>query len=138
MKLREKEQSLEEVTDTLKNFLSQAEDALLTKELYPYWVSALGTKQPDQGAFLATVGVFMAVKMTSVSGRDRRGGRESESEEILHLYPEFTQRQQDDPGDSAATPVQVWSLSHTHTHARASPAPNSSSSSLPGSTSAPT
>lgn len=42
VKLREKEHKLEDVTDTLKSFLSQAEDALLTKELYPYWVSALG------------------------------------------------------------------------------------------------
>uniref|UniRef100_A0A4W6EBS6 ArfGAP with RhoGAP domain, ankyrin repeat and PH domain 2 n=1 Tax=Lates calcarifer TaxID=8187 RepID=A0A4W6EBS6_LATCA len=42
VKLREKEHQLEDVTDTLKSFLSQAEDALLTKELYPYWVSALG------------------------------------------------------------------------------------------------
>ncbi|XP_056156183.1 arf-GAP with Rho-GAP domain, ANK repeat and PH domain-containing protein 2 [Lampris incognitus] len=41
VKLREKEHRLEDVTDTLKCFLSQAEDALLTKELYPYWVSAL-------------------------------------------------------------------------------------------------
>lgn len=43
VKLREKEHHLEDVTGTLKSFLSQAEDALLTKELYPYWVSALGT-----------------------------------------------------------------------------------------------
>lgn len=42
VKLREKEHQLEDVTDTLKSFLTQAEDALLTKELYPYWVSALG------------------------------------------------------------------------------------------------
>ncbi|MEQ2174852.1 Arf-GAP with Rho-GAP domain, ANK repeat and PH domain-containing protein 2 [Goodea atripinnis] len=42
VKLRNKEHQLENVTDTLKSFLSQTEDALLTKELYPYWVSALG------------------------------------------------------------------------------------------------
>lgn len=53
MKLREKEQRLEEVTDTLKNFLSQTEDALLAKELYPYWVSALGTERPNQRFYLA-------------------------------------------------------------------------------------
>ncbi|KAM4611838.1 LOW QUALITY PROTEIN: arf-GAP with Rho-GAP domain, ANK repeat and PH domain-containing protein 2 [Polymixia lowei] len=41
VKLREKEHQLADVTDTLKSFLSQAEDALLAKELYPYWVSAL-------------------------------------------------------------------------------------------------
>lgn len=43
VKLRESERHLEEVADTLKSFLSQSEDALLTKELYPYWVSALGS-----------------------------------------------------------------------------------------------
>uniref|UniRef100_A0A671W245 ArfGAP with RhoGAP domain, ankyrin repeat and PH domain 2 n=1 Tax=Sparus aurata TaxID=8175 RepID=A0A671W245_SPAAU len=48
VKLREKEHKLEDVTDTLKSFLSQAEDALLTKELYPYWVSALDEKDERQ------------------------------------------------------------------------------------------
>lgn len=42
VKLRGSEHHLEDVTDILKSFLSQSEDALLTKELYPYWVSALG------------------------------------------------------------------------------------------------
>ncbi|KAM3849702.1 arf-GAP with Rho-GAP domain, ANK repeat and PH domain-containing protein 2 [Diretmus argenteus] len=45
VKLREKEHHLEDVTDTLKSFLSHAEDALLAKELYPYWVSALDEKE---------------------------------------------------------------------------------------------
>ncbi|XP_076581754.1 arf-GAP with Rho-GAP domain, ANK repeat and PH domain-containing protein 2 isoform X2 [Chaetodon auriga] len=48
VKLREKEHQLEDVTDTLKSFLSQAEDALLSKELYPYWVSALDEKDERQ------------------------------------------------------------------------------------------
>ncbi|XP_040886964.1 arf-GAP with Rho-GAP domain, ANK repeat and PH domain-containing protein 2 isoform X2 [Toxotes jaculatrix] len=48
VKLREKDHQLEDVTDTLKSFLSQAEDALLTKELYPYWVSALDEKDEGQ------------------------------------------------------------------------------------------
>uniref|UniRef100_A0A3B4FXY1 ArfGAP with RhoGAP domain, ankyrin repeat and PH domain 2 n=1 Tax=Pundamilia nyererei TaxID=303518 RepID=A0A3B4FXY1_9CICH len=48
VKLREKEHQLQDVTDTLKSFLSQAEDALLTKELYPYWVSALDEKSERQ------------------------------------------------------------------------------------------
>ncbi|XP_042367788.1 arf-GAP with Rho-GAP domain, ANK repeat and PH domain-containing protein 2 isoform X2 [Plectropomus leopardus] len=48
VKLRKKEHQLEDVTDTLKSFLSQAEDALLTKELYPYWVSALDEKDERQ------------------------------------------------------------------------------------------
>lgn len=33
---------LEDVTGVLKSFLSDIDDALLTKELYPYWISALG------------------------------------------------------------------------------------------------
>ncbi|KAJ8008032.1 hypothetical protein DPEC_G00100520 [Dallia pectoralis] len=41
VKLHIQEHQLEDVTDTLKTFLSQSEDALLTKELYPYWVSVL-------------------------------------------------------------------------------------------------
>ncbi|XP_075968579.1 arf-GAP with Rho-GAP domain, ANK repeat and PH domain-containing protein 2, partial [Anarhichas minor] len=48
VKLRKKEQQLEDVTDILKSFLSQAEDALLTKELYPYWVSALDEEDERQ------------------------------------------------------------------------------------------
>lgn len=48
VKLREKEHRLEDVTETLKRFLSQAEDALLTKELYPYWVSVLDEPNEKQ------------------------------------------------------------------------------------------
>ncbi|CAG5929182.1 unnamed protein product [Menidia menidia] len=48
VKLRKKEHQLDDVTDTLKTFLSEAEDALLTKELYPYWVSALDEKEKSQ------------------------------------------------------------------------------------------
>lgn len=43
VKLRAQEQRLEDVTDTLKSFLSHSEDALLAKELYPFWISALGS-----------------------------------------------------------------------------------------------
>lgn len=42
VKLRAGKHQLEDVTSVLKNFLSDIDDALLTKELYPYWVSALG------------------------------------------------------------------------------------------------
>lgn len=55
VKLREKERRLEDVTDTLKDFLSQVEDALLAKELYPYWVSALGTKTSKSRVLAAGV-----------------------------------------------------------------------------------
>lgn len=42
VKLRAGKHQLEDVTDVLKSFLSQIDDALLTKELYPFWISALG------------------------------------------------------------------------------------------------
>lgn len=42
VKLRAGKHQLEDVTGVLKSFLSDIDDALLTKELYPYWVSALG------------------------------------------------------------------------------------------------
>uniref|UniRef100_A0A452IHL0 Uncharacterized protein n=1 Tax=Gopherus agassizii TaxID=38772 RepID=A0A452IHL0_9SAUR len=41
VKLRAGTHQLEDVTDVLKCFLSQIDDALLTKELYPFWISAL-------------------------------------------------------------------------------------------------
>ncbi|XP_029142458.1 arf-GAP with Rho-GAP domain, ANK repeat and PH domain-containing protein 2-like, partial [Protobothrops mucrosquamatus] len=43
VKLRTGKNRLEDVTDTLKCFLSEIDDALLTKELYPFWISALDT-----------------------------------------------------------------------------------------------
>ncbi|XP_048825893.1 arf-GAP with Rho-GAP domain, ANK repeat and PH domain-containing protein 2 [Brienomyrus brachyistius] len=46
VKLRVGEQQLEDVTDVLKSFLRDLEDALLTKELYPFWVSILGACPP--------------------------------------------------------------------------------------------
>ncbi|XP_043100575.1 arf-GAP with Rho-GAP domain, ANK repeat and PH domain-containing protein 2 isoform X2 [Puntigrus tetrazona] len=41
VKLRAQDHRLEDVTDTLKSFLSHSEDALLAKELYPFWISVL-------------------------------------------------------------------------------------------------
>uniref|UniRef100_A0A8C0BBI8 ArfGAP with RhoGAP domain, ankyrin repeat and PH domain 2 n=1 Tax=Buteo japonicus TaxID=224669 RepID=A0A8C0BBI8_9AVES len=41
VKLRAGKHQLEDVTDVLKSFLSQIDDALLTKELYPFWISAI-------------------------------------------------------------------------------------------------
>ncbi|XP_070613204.1 arf-GAP with Rho-GAP domain, ANK repeat and PH domain-containing protein 2 isoform X1 [Erythrolamprus reginae] len=43
VKLRTGLNRLEDVTDTLKCFLCEIDDALLTKELYPFWISALDT-----------------------------------------------------------------------------------------------
>ncbi|XP_013206256.1 arf-GAP with Rho-GAP domain, ANK repeat and PH domain-containing protein 2 isoform X2 [Microtus ochrogaster] len=48
VKLRVGKHQLEDVTSVLKNFLSDIDDALLTKELYPYWVSALDTQDEQE------------------------------------------------------------------------------------------
>ncbi|XP_009933828.2 arf-GAP with Rho-GAP domain, ANK repeat and PH domain-containing protein 2 [Opisthocomus hoazin] len=60
VKLRAGKHQLEDVTDVLKNFLSQIDDALLTKELYPFWISALDTQNEKErvrkyGAFIRTL-----------------------------------------------------------------------------------
>ncbi|CAN2388522.1 ArfGAP with RhoGAP domain, partial [Pristimantis euphronides] len=47
IKLKVGRHQLEDVTDVLKCFLYEIDDALLTKELYPYWISALDI-QDDQ------------------------------------------------------------------------------------------
>uniref|UniRef100_A0A8C9MQT5 ArfGAP with RhoGAP domain, ankyrin repeat and PH domain 2 n=1 Tax=Serinus canaria TaxID=9135 RepID=A0A8C9MQT5_SERCA len=48
VKLRAGKHQLEDVTDVLKSFLSQIDDALLTKELYPFWISALDTQNEKE------------------------------------------------------------------------------------------
>lgn len=48
VKLRAGKHQLEDVTSVLKSFLSDIDDALLTKELYPYWVSALDTQDEKE------------------------------------------------------------------------------------------
>ncbi|XP_023554884.1 arf-GAP with Rho-GAP domain, ANK repeat and PH domain-containing protein 2 isoform X2 [Octodon degus] len=59
-KLRAGKHQLEDVTAVLKSFLSDIDDALLTKELYPYWVSALDTQDEKErikkyGAFIRSL-----------------------------------------------------------------------------------
>nr|XP_033803577.1 arf-GAP with Rho-GAP domain, ANK repeat and PH domain-containing protein 2 isoform X2 [Geotrypetes seraphini]XP_033803587.1 arf-GAP with Rho-GAP domain, ANK repeat and PH domain-containing protein 2 isoform X2 [Geotrypetes seraphini]XP_033803596.1 arf-GAP with Rho-GAP domain, ANK repeat and PH domain-containing protein 2 isoform X2 [Geotrypetes seraphini]XP_033803606.1 arf-GAP with Rho-GAP domain, ANK repeat and PH domain-containing protein 2 isoform X2 [Geotrypetes seraphini]XP_033803615.1 len=60
VKLRTGKHQLEDVTDVLKCYLSNIDDALLTKELYPYWISALDTQDKKErvekyGTFIRTL-----------------------------------------------------------------------------------
>ncbi|XP_074848689.1 arf-GAP with Rho-GAP domain, ANK repeat and PH domain-containing protein 2 isoform X2 [Carettochelys insculpta] len=60
VKLRAGTHHLEDVTDVLKCFLSKIDDALLTKELYPFWLSALDTQNEKErvskyGTFIRTL-----------------------------------------------------------------------------------
>uniref|UniRef100_A0A7N5P6E6 Arf-GAP with Rho-GAP domain, ANK repeat and PH domain-containing protein 2 n=1 Tax=Ailuropoda melanoleuca TaxID=9646 RepID=A0A7N5P6E6_AILME len=59
-KLRAGKHQLEDVTGVLKYFLSDIDNALLTKELYPYWISALDIQDDKErikkyGAFIRTL-----------------------------------------------------------------------------------
>ncbi|XP_078534485.1 arf-GAP with Rho-GAP domain, ANK repeat and PH domain-containing protein 2 [Lissotriton helveticus] len=47
VKLRVGQHQLEDVTDVLKRFLFAIDDALLTKELYPYWISVLDIQDEE-------------------------------------------------------------------------------------------
>ncbi|XP_067993645.1 arf-GAP with Rho-GAP domain, ANK repeat and PH domain-containing protein 2 isoform X1 [Melanerpes formicivorus] len=60
VKLRAGKHQLEDVTDVLKSFFSQIDDALLNKELYPFWISALDTQNEKErvrkyGTFIRTL-----------------------------------------------------------------------------------
>nr|DBA29256.1 TPA: hypothetical protein GDO54_009500 [Pyxicephalus adspersus] len=48
IKLKVGKHQLEDVTDVLKYFLYEIDDALLTKELYPYWISALDIQDEQE------------------------------------------------------------------------------------------
>uniref|UniRef100_UPI00398E417D arf-GAP with Rho-GAP domain, ANK repeat and PH domain-containing protein 2 n=1 Tax=Pristiophorus japonicus TaxID=55135 RepID=UPI00398E417D len=48
VKLRIGEHQLDDVTDVMKRFLFEIDDALLTKELYPYWLSALDVQDEKE------------------------------------------------------------------------------------------
>uniref|UniRef100_A0A4W3IFW4 ArfGAP with RhoGAP domain, ankyrin repeat and PH domain 2 n=1 Tax=Callorhinchus milii TaxID=7868 RepID=A0A4W3IFW4_CALMI len=48
VKLRAGEHQLGDVADVLKRFLFEMDDALLTKELYPYWLSALDVQDEKE------------------------------------------------------------------------------------------
>ncbi|XP_078071834.1 arf-GAP with Rho-GAP domain, ANK repeat and PH domain-containing protein 2 isoform X2 [Mustelus asterias] len=48
VKLRIGEHQLDDVVDVLKRFLFEIDDALLTKELYPYWLSALDVQNEKE------------------------------------------------------------------------------------------
>lgn len=59
-KLRAGKYQLDDVTSVLKKFLNDIDDALLTKELYPYWISALDTQDDKErmkkySAFIRTL-----------------------------------------------------------------------------------
>ncbi|NWX21294.1 ARAP2 protein, partial [Aegotheles bennettii] len=89
VKLRAGKHKLEDVTDVLKSFLSQIDDALLTKELYPFWISALDTQNEKErvrkyGAFIRTL---PPVNRATLAALIEHLYRVQKCSEINHMNP---------------------------------------------------
>ncbi|XP_068799319.1 arf-GAP with Rho-GAP domain, ANK repeat and PH domain-containing protein 2 isoform X1 [Struthio camelus] len=89
VKLRAGKHQLEDVTDVLKNFLSQIDDALLTKELYPFWISALDAQDEKErvrkyGAFIRTL---PSVNRATLAALIEHLYRVQKCSEINHMNP---------------------------------------------------
>ncbi|KAM6346015.1 arf-GAP with Rho-GAP domain, ANK repeat and PH domain-containing protein 2 [Podargus strigoides] len=89
VKLRAGKHRLEDVTDVLKSFLSQIDDALLTKELYPFWISALDTQNEKErvrkyGAFIRTL---PPVNRATLAALIEHLYRVQKCSEINHMNP---------------------------------------------------
>ncbi|XP_030047133.1 arf-GAP with Rho-GAP domain, ANK repeat and PH domain-containing protein 2 isoform X2 [Microcaecilia unicolor] len=73
VKLRTGKHQLEDVTDVLKCYLSSIDDALLTKELYPYWISALDIQDKKErvekyGTFIRTLPSVNRATLAAIIG----------------------------------------------------------------------
>ncbi|XP_019381876.1 PREDICTED: arf-GAP with Rho-GAP domain, ANK repeat and PH domain-containing protein 2 [Gavialis gangeticus] len=89
VKLRTGTHQLEDVTDVLKSFLSKIDDALLTKELYPFWISALDTQNEKErirkyGAFIQTL---PPVNRATLAALIEHLYRVQKCSEINHMNP---------------------------------------------------
>ncbi|XP_051474613.1 arf-GAP with Rho-GAP domain, ANK repeat and PH domain-containing protein 2 [Apus apus] len=89
VKLRAGKHQLEDVTDVLKLFLSQIDDALLSKELYPFWISALDTQNEKErvrkyGAFIQTL---PPVNRATLAALIEHLYRVQKCSEINHMNP---------------------------------------------------
>ncbi|XP_010004432.1 PREDICTED: arf-GAP with Rho-GAP domain, ANK repeat and PH domain-containing protein 2 [Chaetura pelagica] len=89
VKLRAGKHQLEDVTDVLKFFLSQIDDALLSKELYPFWISALDTQNEKErvrkyGAFIQTL---PPVNRATLAALIEHLYRVQKCSEINHMNP---------------------------------------------------
>ncbi|XP_071599885.1 arf-GAP with Rho-GAP domain, ANK repeat and PH domain-containing protein 2 isoform X1 [Heliangelus exortis] len=89
VKLRAGKHQLEDVTDVLKSFLTQIDDALLTKELYPFWISALDIQNEKErvrkyGAFIRTL---PPVNRATLAALIEHLYRVQKCSEINHMNP---------------------------------------------------
>ncbi|NXY40826.1 ARAP2 protein, partial [Ceuthmochares aereus] len=89
VKLRAGKHQLEDVTDVLKNFLSQIDDALLTKELYPFWISALDTQNEKERVrkYAAFIRSLPPVNRATLAALIEHLYRVQKCSEINHMNP---------------------------------------------------
>lgn len=87
VKLRAGKHQLEDVTGVLKSFLSDIDDALLTKELYPYWVSALDTQDEKErtGKYRAFIRSLPGVNRATLAALIGHLYRVQKCSEINHM-----------------------------------------------------
>nr|XP_016853922.1 PREDICTED: arf-GAP with Rho-GAP domain, ANK repeat and PH domain-containing protein 2 [Anolis carolinensis] len=89
VKLRAGTNQLEDVTDTLKCFLSEIDDALLTKELYPFWISALDTLDEKERVkkYSTFIRTLPAVNRATLAALMEHLYRVQKCSEINHMDP---------------------------------------------------
>ncbi|XP_072717925.1 arf-GAP with Rho-GAP domain, ANK repeat and PH domain-containing protein 2 isoform X1 [Ciconia boyciana] len=89
VKLRAGKHQLEDVTDVLKSFLSQIDDALLTKELYPFWISALDTQNEKERVrkYEAFIRTLPPVNRATLAALIEHLYRVQKCSEINHMNP---------------------------------------------------
>ncbi|NWV63424.1 ARAP2 protein, partial [Malurus elegans] len=89
VKLRAGKHQLEDVTDVLKSFLSQIDDALLTKELYPFWISALDIQNEKERVrkYRAFIRGLPPVNRATLAALIEHLYRVQKCSEINHMNP---------------------------------------------------
>uniref|UniRef100_A0A8C9AT72 ArfGAP with RhoGAP domain, ankyrin repeat and PH domain 2 n=1 Tax=Phocoena sinus TaxID=42100 RepID=A0A8C9AT72_PHOSS len=91
---------LEDVTGVLKSFLSDIDDALLTKELYPYWISALDTQDDKErikkyGAFIRTLPGVNRATLAAIIEHLYRVQKLNVIEDLINNYVEIFEVKED-------------------------------------------
>uniref|UniRef100_A0A8C5P6W5 ArfGAP with RhoGAP domain, ankyrin repeat and PH domain 2 n=1 Tax=Leptobrachium leishanense TaxID=445787 RepID=A0A8C5P6W5_9ANUR len=87
IKLKVGKHQLEDVTDVLKCFLYEIDDALLTKELYPYWISALDIQDEQERAikFKTIIETLPALNKATLAALIEHLYRINKCSDINHL-----------------------------------------------------
>ncbi|CAH2299981.1 arf-GAP with Rho-GAP domain, ANK repeat and PH domain-containing 2 [Pelobates cultripes] len=87
IKLKVGKHQLEDVTDVLKCFLYEIDDALLTKELYPYWISALDIQDEQErvATFKTIIDTLPVLKKATLTALTEHLYRIQKCSDVNHL-----------------------------------------------------